>query len=71
MKISTQVGLIGVAGMLAAFASPAGAGSQIVAICHVTGGRPVLIEIPENAVQAHLDHGDYFLPEFEKIPRCF
>lgn len=35
-------------------------GNKKVSICHQTGGNyPVMINVSENAVKAHLNHGDY------------
>lgn len=46
--------------------SIAGAQTDKVLVCHQTSSETnpvVLISISDNAVQAHLDHGDTLLPE--------
>src|SRR5437899_10446676 len=39
--------------------SPAGGGHQPCVVCHNVQHNPITLTIDCNALQAHLDHGDY------------
>jgi len=61
MRASTKLGIAGVAGLMAAFTPVAAADGNTVHLCHHTGSDTnpiVLIDVSENAVDAHLDQGD-------------